>query len=655
MIDGFFAQTVLLLGTAVLVVVTFHRFHIPSSLGYLLVGVLLSRYTPGPVIEAQPIRALAEFGIVFLLFTIGLNFSMPQIHAMRHQLLGLGTGQVVLTTIAVGAIAWLVGLPAPAAFVVGAVFAQSSTTIIGKQLTEQGEENSRHGRLGLAMSVFQDVTAVPFLVVIPVLGAGVTGVAALSGALGLALAKAALAFGIVFMAGRWLLRPFFYRVAEQRSAESFTLTVLFVSLLSAWITSSLGLSMAFGAFLAGMMLGETEFRHQVEATIRPFRDVLVGLFFIGIGMLFDPFALPHIWHWALLGALVLLCSKILLVAGIVRWSGVNTLDSWRTALIIAVGGEFGFALLSIALGDRVLDERTGQIVLTAVLFSMLAGPFLIRYNHVLAKWFAPRAPATDRPDAPRAEPQNVGAVRDHVIICGYGRIGQSVAHFLEEENIRYVALDMDPARVKTARLAGDSVFFGDASDRTVLDAVGIGAARLALITHADVAAAQRILHHIRAVRPDLPVMVRTRDEQHVDELRAAGASEVVPETLEAGLMIATHALVLLNVPLDRVMRRIQDRRESRYRLLREFFLGDRGGAQDTSVDRMLPVVLLPESPTVGSELREVNLDGVAVTALVRQSQRHLDPPPTMRLQADDVVVLFGAPGDLQRAERTLRG
>jgi CPA2 family monovalent cation:H+ antiporter-2 len=246
-------------------------------------------------------------------------------------------------------------------------------------------------------------------------------------------------------------------------------------------------------------------------------------------------------------------------------------------------------------------------------------------------------------------------VRDHVIICGYGRIGQSVAHFLEEEHIRYVALDMDPARVKTARLAGDSVFFGDASDRAVLDAVGVGSARLALITHADVPAAQRILHHIRAVRPDLPVMVRTRDEQHVEELRAAGASEVVPETLEAGLMIATHALVLLNVPLDRVMRRLQDRREGRYRLLREFFFGERGGAQDSNADRLLPVALLPESPAVGSELREVNLDGVAITALVRQGQRQLAPPPTTRLEADDVVVLFGSPADLQRAERTLRG
>jgi CPA2 family monovalent cation:H+ antiporter-2 len=262
----------------------------------------------GPVVDVQPVRALAEFGIVFLLFTIGLNFSLPQIHALRHQVLGLGTAQVVLTTAIVGMIAWLSGLPATAAF--GAVFAQSSTTVISKQLAEQGEEMSRHGRLGVAMSVFQDVTAVPFVVVIPVLGAA-AGAAALLSAPGWAIAKAVLAFAGVFFAGRWLLRPLFHLVAARRSAELFTLTVLFVSLIAAWTTNRLGLSMAFGAFLAGMVLGETEFRHQVEATVRPFRDVLLGLFFVGIGMLFDPSTMPQIWHWSLLGAALLMVSKIL--------------------------------------------------------------------------------------------------------------------------------------------------------------------------------------------------------------------------------------------------------------------------------------------------------------------------------------------------------
>jgi CPA2 family monovalent cation:H+ antiporter-2 len=657
MIEHFFTQSLLLLGTAVVVVVAFHRLHIPSSLGYLLVGVLLGSYTPGPIIEAQPVRALAEFGIVFLLFTIGLNFSMPQIHALRHQLLGLGTGQVLLTTLAVGILAWFMDMSVAAAFVVGAVFAQSSTTIISKQLADQGEEHSRHGRLGVAMSVFQDVTAVPFVVVIPVLGMASTGAVVLISSLGMAFAKAALAFGLIFLAGRWVMRPLFYLVAEQRSAEVFTLTVLFVSLVAAWTTSSLGLSMAFGAFLAGMMLGETEFRHQVESTIRPFRDVLLGLFFIGIGMLVDPSSIPEIWHWALAGAIILLLIKTVLVAQMVRVAGIDALTAWRTGWLLAVGGEFGFALLSIALDVGVIEQRVGQIVLTSVLFSMIVAPFLIRYNQTLARCCA--RPSSQKEDhVAQAGIQTISHIRDHVIICGYGRIGQSVGHLLEEERIPYVALDLDPSRVKEANIAGEQVFYGDASERNILEAVGVGTARLVVIGHADVASAHKTLHHLRTLRPDLPVMVRTRDESHVDELREAGATEVVPETLEAGLMIAAHALVLLNVPISRVVRRMRDQQNGRYHLLREFFLGDSTLAyskEEHNADRLRPVVLSPDSSAVGRTLNELNLKGVAIAALVRRGQRQLTPSGETRLEAGDVVVLFGSPDDLQRAERTLFG
>jgi CPA2 family monovalent cation:H+ antiporter-2 len=662
MIDHFLTQVLILLVTAVVVVVVFHRLRIPSSLGYLLVGVLLGSYTPGPVIDAQPVRYLAEFGIVFLLFAIGLNFSMPQIHAMRHVLLGLGTAQVLLTTAAVGLVAWLLGLPATAAFVVGAVFAQSSTTIIVKQLTEQGEENSRHGRLAIALNVFQDVTAVPFLVIFPVLATVAadtsSGMGAMASALGLAFAKAVFALVLVFIAGRWLLRPLFYLVAEQRSTEVFTMTVLLVSLAAAWTTHSLGLSMAFGAFLAGMMLGETEFRHQVESAIRPFRDVLVGLFFVGIGMLFDPSSLPQIWHWALLGAVILVLLKTLLVAQIVSIAGMDAMTAWRTAWVLAEGGEFGFALLAIALGVGIIDRQAGQVVLTAVLFSMIAAPFLIRYNHALARLCAPRPARAVEESTPQSLATNVGALRDHVIVCGFGRIGQGVARFLEEERIPYVALDLDTERVRAAHIAGERVFYGDAGERDILEAVGVGTARLVVVSHEDVSSAKKVLHHVRTLRPDLPVMVRTRDERPVEELRAVGATEVVPETLEAGLMIAVHALVLLDVPLARVVRRMQELREDRYHLLRELFRGDSAPieeAEEGSTDELRPVELLPESPAVGRALDELGLEGVAITAMVRGGQRRLTPPGDTRLEAGDVVVLFGAADELERAERALVG
>ena len=649
-----FAQILVLLGIAVAIIVAFQRMHIPTSLGYLLVGLVLGPYTAGPTVDGTQVRALAEFGIVFLLFTIGLNFSLPQIHAMRHQVLGLGTGQVALTTVVVGALCWLIGLPLAAAFVVGAVFAQSSTTVISKQLAEQGEEMSRHGRLGVAMSVFQDVTAVPFVVVIPVLGAAA---GALLTTLGWAMAKAVLAFAAVFLAGRWLLRPLFHLVVERRSAELFTLTVLFVSLLAAWTTNQLGLSMAFGAFLAGMVLGETEFRHQVESTIRPFRDVLLGLFFVGIGMLFDPSTVPQIWQWALLGSAVLMISKILIVTAIVRWSGIDSLTAWRTGLMLATGGEFGFALIAIALTAGAVDARVGQIVLTAVLFSIIAAPLLIRYNHRIASLFASRPPRKENPNLPRVTPEIAGSLSAHVIICGYGRIGQSVGHFLEEEKIPYVALDLDSARVSEAHLAGEPVFYGDAAQRDILDALGLAKARLLVIAHEDIAAARRALEHSQMLRPDLPVMVRTRDETHVEELRAAGAAEVVPETLEAGLMIASQALLLLDVPQARVMRRMQEQRATRYRSLREFFHGDvlaePAGPRDA--DRLHSVALAEKSPAIGRSLDDLSLDGVVVTALVREGERLLRPPPDLQLRAGDALVLFGPPGELKQAERALMG
>lgn len=650
------AETLLLLAASVFVVAVFQRQRVPSSLAYLLVGALVGPHAAGLVTNPEVIRAVAELGIVFLLFTIGLNFSLPQIYALRHFVFWLGSGQVLLTTALIAAAAWFAGLPAASALAVGAAFAQSSTTVIGKQLAEQGEDSSRHGRLALAMSVFQDVTAAPFVVIIPVLGMAAAG--SLAAALGWSLAKALAAFAAIYLVGRWLLRPLFHAIAERRSAELFTLTVLLVSLASAATTASLGLSLAFGAFLAGMMLGETEFRHQIEASIRPFRDVLLGLFFVSIGMLVDPAVLRHVWHWALASAAVLLAAKALLVAALVRAGGIEPQTAWRTGIALAVGGEFGLALLALALDARVLDAQPAQIALTAVLFSMVAGPFLIRYGHAIAALIGGRGAAPA--DAPQPELPQAAQWREHVIICGYGRIGQNVGRFLEEEGIRYVALDLDPARVREAHAAGEPVYYGDAAERDMLEAVGVAQARLVVVSHDDVAAALKVLQHVRALRPDLPVMVRTRDESRVEELRRAGATEVVPETLEAGMMIVSHALLLLDVPLSRIVRRIRDVRVDRYHLLREFFRGSdalAGHAGDEEADRLHSVRLPPGAAAIGRALGELDLarDRVVVTAMTRRGKRQLAPDPATRVEAEDVLVLFGSPADLERAEVRLLG
>jgi monovalent cation:H+ antiporter-2, CPA2 family len=554
------AQILLLLGVAVAVVVTFQRLHIPTSLGYLLVGVILGPHTAGPTVYVPEFEALAEFGVVFLLFTIGLNFSLPQLHALRHQVLGLGTGQVVLTTAVVGSALWLAGLPAAAAFVMGAVFAQSSTTIIGSLLAEQGEENTRHGRLGLAMSVFQDVTAVPFLVVIPVLGLA-AGADALAGALGWALAKAVVAFALVVFVGRRLLRPLFHLVAERRSAEVFTLAVLLVALLAAWATSSLGLSLAFGGFLAGMMLGETEFRHQVESSIRPFRDVLLGLFFVGVGMRFDPAEVPPIWHWAVLGALLMVLTKILIVAASLRASGIDAAAALRTGLLLAVGGEFGFALIAIALDAHVIDTRLGQIALTAVLFSMIAGAFLIRFNHAIATGLVRSRPDTE-PSAPEAL---VGAPGQQVVIGGYGRVGHAVAVLLKASRVAFVAFDTDPKRVAQGRADGHVVLYGDIADPELLAAVHVEQASLVVITVDRAATALRAVAALRNRCPQVPIIARARDLETSSRLLDAGATHAYPEAIEASLRLGATALRVLRIPVDDIDLVVQEMRDWDYR------------------------------------------------------------------------------------------
>ena len=649
-----FLQILLLLGCAVAVVLVFQRLRIPSSLGYLLVGVLLGPHTAGPVIDTAPVQAIAEFGIVFLLFTIGLNFALPQIHALRHLVLGLGTAQVALTTAAVGLIGWMLGLAPAAAFVTGAVFAQSSTTVISKQLAEQAEEHARHARLGLGMSVFQDVTAVPFIVVIPVLG--VASAVSLGTALALALAKAALAFVLVFLVGRRLLRPLLHRVAALRSAELFTLTVLFVSLAAGAATQSLGLSMAFGAFLAGMVLGETEFRHQVESTMRPFRDVLLGLFFVGVGTLVDPLGMLRVGHWALLGAGVLMVVKGALVAAIVRRAGIDIGTAWRTGALLAVGGEFGFALLALGLEAQLLDEALGQIVLASVLLSMIAGPLLIRYNREIANALSPRhaAPLAEVGACLHMPPAE--SLSNHVLLAGYGRIGQGLGHVLESEGLPFAALDLDPARVREARAAGEPVHFGDSTQMDLLEALGLTAARLLVITHDDTAAALKTLQQLRQRHPQLPVMVRTRDPSTAEELRAAGATEVVPETLEAGLMIASQVLVQLGLPLTRVLRRVQAERRGHYRQLRELFSGDPLEATDDAAgvgDRLHAVKLPQDCRHLGKPLEDLPLAGVALAALVRHGRRQLQPDPSTRTEAGDALVLLGPPHALAQAEAQL--
>lgn len=649
-------QLLLLLGATVAAILLFRRLGVPPSLAYLAVGVALSSNTAGPVVSEYYINTIAEYGIVFLLFTIGLSFSVTQIYALRHTILSLGTAQVVLTTIVVGLGAWLLGLHPAAAFVTGAVFAQSSSTIIIQQLTEQNETQSRHGRLGITLSVFQDITAVPFIVVIPVLG--VAAAHQIAGDLGLALVKAAVALIIVVIIGRYLLKPLFHLVARIRSAELFTLTVLFVSLMAAWTTQALGLSMAFGAFLAGMILADTEFKHQVDSTIRPFRDVLVGLFFVSVGMLFDPGALSQIWPEALLGAVLLITIKATIVIAITRFSGIDLPTAFRTGVVLSVGGEFGFALLAIGIENGAIGELSAQTVLMSVLLSMIIGTFLIRHSDTLSNWLASANPSKDRSGKPFESVSRTDQNK-HVIICGYGRTGQVVGAFLEKEGIPFLGLELDPGIVEEARLAGQNVFCADSSDQGVLENAGLEAADILIVTHSDLSSALQTLRIVKNIRPDLKIVVRTFDDRLADQLRDAGATEVIPEMLETGLLIASHLLLTLNVPGRKVARYLADQRHKRYPMLRQIFRSDLDTLLDTNPDAEIlhAIRVFDGEPAEGKTIAE-NLGEhhhMLVSTLVRESVRLRNPPLDTVLEPGDVLVVLGPQKEVDALQLRMTG
>ncbi|MEW6354252.1 MAG: cation:proton antiporter [Pseudomonadota bacterium] len=657
MTQGVFQEILVLLAVAVLVIALFRRFKLPVIMAYLCVGVLVGQQGMGWLSLSENTHFLAEFGVVFLMFAIGLEFSWPKLLAMRSTVLGLGGAQVAISTLLGGLVAWWLGMSPEGAFAVGGLLAMSSTAIVSKQLTEQLELGSRHGRLAMGVLLFQDVAVIPFLIIIPALAAD-HAQGALAVSLGTALFKGVLVFLLLLAAGRWLLRPLFRAIAAERSSELFVLTVLLVSLAAAWLTQQAGLSLALGAFLAGMVISETEFRHQVEVDIRPFQDVLLGLFFVTIGMRLNLLILPQIWHWVLLLVAVLVAFKILLVMALSRMAGVERGVGLRAGLCLAQCGEFGFVLLAQAAGYELMSERANQIVLASVLLSMALAPVLIRYNGVLAKRLFTLSYGQNHTHIEDDVRVNAQSMEQHVIICGYGRVGQNIARILEREGINFVALDLDPMRVHEARNAGDPVSYGDCTRQAILEAAGLSRARAVVVSFGDVAPTLRVLEHTRRLRPDMPVLARTRNDTDMERLYDAGATEVVPETLEASLMLSSQLLLLLGTPLSDVIRGIRDVRNDRYSLLRGLFPGREPGAAEglgSRGERLHTVMLPPDAYAVGRTLADLELDrlGVQVTAVRRSGIRGPQPEPHTRLRAGDVLTLYGSAHALERAEAVL--
>ncbi|MBK7060418.1 MAG: cation:proton antiporter [Rubrivivax sp.] len=631
---------------AVLGVVVFRSLKLPPTLGYLVVGVLIGPNALALAKDNASVKYLAEFGVVFLMFVIGLEFNLPKLRSMRTLVFGLGLSQVLVTVagtllghaLLVLTYHWVFAgqwqMSWQGAIVLGSAMAMSSTAIVVKLMAERLELDSEHGRRVLGVLLFQDLAVVPLLVLIPSLGqAG----GDLAYAMGLALVKAAVLLTLLLVGGQRVMRWWLTLVARRKSAELFMLNLLLVTLGLAWMTENAGLSMALGAFVAGMLVAETEYKHQVETDIRPFHDVLLGLFFITIGMKLDWRPVLDQWLLVLLLTCVPVLAKFVLVAALARLFRATPGTALRTGLYLAQAGEFGFVLLTLGAEHGLVAPQWMSPVLACMVLSMLATPFIVMYSDRIVMRLSSSDWLLQSVQLTTIAKRSIRTEK-HVIICGYGRSGQNLARMLDKQSIPYMALDLDPDRVRQAAAAGQSVVFGDAARAQSLMAAGLARANAVVISY-----------------PNTP----SANDSEIETLRAAGATEVVPEALEGSLMLANHALALVGVPMRKVIRQTQEARDARYGLLRGYFHGaDDDTVAELSQERLASVTLPSAAESVGRAVADLALHAIGVTVVsVRLASGAVKPPDDQhRLHAGDTLVLSGLPEPLALAEeKLLRG
>ena len=646
-------SVLLLLTSSVMAVALFRTLRLPAMLAYFMLGILFGPFALNVLPNTQSGRHVAEFGIVFLMFSIGLEFSLPKLYGMRKTLFGLGGAQVLITLSVAMLIGWLAGLSLPTAFVIGGALTMSSTAIVSKILLERVDLNSRHGRLSIGILLFQDLAVIPILVLIPALGLQ-TG--DLTNILVLSLIKTAVLLFILFKFGKTFINFWFSLVAKLRSRELFVMNVLMVTLLLASITKIAGLSYALGAFIAGMLISETRYRYQVESDIAPFRDILLGLFFISVGMLLDVNSLFNNIEWVLALLVGFVLFKAVVITALSQAFGFETGVGIRAGVVLAQAGEFSFVILALGLEQNLIGGNELQVVLAASLLSMVIAPFIIQYNGKIARKLV-KSYTRKSAQVVEALVNETSQLQDHVIICGYGRSGQYLGRFLKEENIPFIALDIDPTRVHEAASAGEHVMYGDAGRRIVLEAAGGARAKALIVSYSDMRASMKVLHIAQEAYPLLPVIVRTYDDVDMDAFRDAGATEVVPEVLEGSLMLASHALVLLGVPLNRVIKRIRMFREERYKMFKGYF---RGVSDDQATDaqqiRLHSIEINQNAYCKNLRLDQINFGQLNVELqLIRRPNmlEDINPRGDIVLNDGDVLVLLGNQQNLIDAENFL--
>lgn len=637
---------------ALMVAVVCRHLKLPIILGYVLVGVVISPYAVAWLPDAKMMEGLAEFGVVLLMFTVGLEFSLSKLYALRHTVFVLGGLQVLISLLATMFIGIHVGMALEASLVMGSIVAMSSTAIVLKQLDDQFETNTQHGSNAVGILLFQDLAVIPILVFIASMGKVETQ--SFWFIIAWSLVKGIVAIVIILTIGQRLLRPLFRLIAATRVVELFTLNVLLVSVGAAWLTHALGLSYALGAFLAGIMLAECEYKSQIKTEIRPFRDILLGLFFISIGMLVDLRTWSQAWLWIVLLVAGLMVGKTVLVIALSRLFKDPWVVAVRTGLVLGQGGEFGFAILSLALIHQQLPSNWGQSVLAALLIAFIFSPIIIRYNASIANFLLPKQTKRLAAKAHSVIEDATESLHRHILLCGYGRVGQNIAGCLERVNLPYIGIDLDPDIIQNAKLAGDVVCYGDATHPDILEAAQLDKASAVIISFGETRSTISTLNHIRTKHPKLPVLARCSDEPEAKLLRQQGITHVVVETFEESLTLVHRLLHFLNVPHQDIIDLLKSVREKKDGMLARVFLGSFAG-KDLLHEHLSVVPLPSQAYAIGHTLQQLNISsmGVDVISIRRGQKRHFKPRSNTKLLAGDILVLYGSSKDLKQAEYAL--
>jgi CPA2 family monovalent cation:H+ antiporter-2 len=647
-------EVLAILSSAVLIVWLFRRLKLPAILAYLVAGMLVGEHGLNIAQDQVDYDHFAELGIVFLLFTLGLEFSLPRLMAMRHLVLAVGSLQVGISLLIFTVASMFFGLSFESAFVVGGILALSSTAIVIRQLSETGAMKRKSGQLSVAILLFQDVAVVPLLIIIPMLA--IDSDTSMVWALSIAILKGVVVVTLLLFIGKWLLPKVFNVIAQVRTDELFVLTTLLVTLLASALTQWFGLSMALGAFLAGMMLSESEYKHQLEADIRPYRDILLGLFFITVGMKLDVALLISSPFSLLALMLSFMAMKVLVIKILATRAGESSKDAWASGLMLAQMGEFGFVLIALANQVKLLPSDVSSMLLGAGVISMAITPYMIDHARSWSLFFTQEKSVDTHDLEQLPEDKNL---TDHVIICGFGRIGQTVSRFLKQDSIDFVAIDIDPLRTRTAREAGENILFGSSRQTEILNAAHLNQAKLVVVAFGEDKQSLEVVQKVRSLSPDVPILVRTRNDDNLDALHEAGANEVVPESLEGSLMLVSQVLSLTGVPFSRIMRRVQKERKNHYNHLHGFFQGEHTDMSPEAIDRLEfahATFINDDSFGCGKSIASLKLDKrqVHIIALRRGGIECETPEIDTILQDQDILIIRGKPKGVEEADRYIQ-